>query len=121
MTQFPNGYLKGERQIVWLEDLSRFRFVRESLHKDMPPNKPPSQKAFCSRQSRIVGYAILDPDQRDSEKSRRLFIVRNDDSRYRTPGCPWEGVDPLTVSPGVPGQQNERANGGPFPMVNSLA
>jgi Family of unknown function (DUF6009) len=74
---------------------------------------------------RRVGYSVVWPDA-PSEKgwgwlgfTRREFFLKeydrdsNPNGVYKT-GCPTEGVDPLTVYPGVPGEQNDRAWGEPI-------
>jgi hypothetical protein len=112
--------LKHEVEIVWEEDPSNFDYVREWV--DTYPNRRRIKK--WTMDGRRVGYSVVAPDApsgRDGHRGfyRREFFLKKHD-RDSDPGgcyevsCPIEGVDPRTVRPGVPGEQNERAWGAPL-------
>lgn len=110
--------LQHEIEIVWLEDIDRFDYVREteetSAHFRQRPN------ADWSEPGRMVGYSVLAPNApnngRPARFTRRRFWVKDYDRSedpnggYST-GCPVEAVDPRTVAPGVRGRITERARG----------
>ncbi|MCP3771108.1 MULTISPECIES: DUF6009 family protein [Streptomyces] len=106
-----------EADLVWLEDVGRLDYVRQSL--DRLPNRR-SRPAY-HRDGRMVGYAVLGPGARPSRSSgtfrRRVFwLLPHDrdtapDGLYAT-GTPAEGVDPRTLVPGGKGRKTERSEGG---------
>jgi hypothetical protein len=110
--------LKHEVEIVWEEDPDDFDYVRERL--DTYPNRRRIKKWRGA--GRRVGYSVVALDA-PSERGlwgplgfyrREFFVLDHDrDSEpggcYGSVGCPIEGVDPRTVRPGVPGEQNDRA------------
>jgi hypothetical protein len=110
--------IRDESKIVWLVDIERFPYVRESLvycsHRRGKP--PKTALPYCAR---LVGYAELAPDARSSNGwfTRRAFwtkkydrgVSRNRREVYARGGSPAEGVDPKSVAPGVPGEKNDRA------------
>ena len=119
--------LRHELEIVWLEPPEDFEYVREGTWYLPTRQRKPHIKLDIG--SRVVGYAVLHPAAPNcglpSVFGRRIFFVRRTDIQKhpggtRRPGCPVEGVDPLTVRPGVAGEQNERACGGPLPVHDSL-
>ena len=112
-----------EAEIVWEEDISELRYVREVV------------APWCRRRQgavpwrgpgRRVGYSVLKKDAPNNGElgifTRRIFWLRDNDldvegGPYCGCGAPAEGVDPYSVRPGVPGEQNERAWGGPLRPV----
>lgn len=114
--------LKHEVSIIWEEDPRRLDYVREKL--DMYPNRRRIRKWRGG--GRRVGYSVVGPGAPNERGFwggwmgfyRREFFLEEHDRAcdpagvYET-GCPVEGVDPLTVRPGVAGVQNDRAWGAP--------
>lgn len=107
--------LTGEESIVWLEPPERFPYVRETVVMDAGTRRRPLSWKIMP--GRLVGYSVLRRDAKSWMPGyfiRRAFWVKDYDRSedptgiYRT-GCPAEGVDPLTVAPGIPGAQNARA------------
>lgn len=106
--------------LVWLEDISRLDYVRQSL--DRLPTR--CGRPAYRRDGRLVGYALLGPQAKPSRLSgtfrRRLFwLLPHDrdtvpDGLYAT-GSPAEAVDVLTLAPGDRGRRTERSAGGPRP------
>jgi hypothetical protein len=107
-----------EVDFVWLEDVSKLDYVRQSLDR-LPTRR--SRPAY-HRDGRMVGYALLGPDAKPSRSSgtfrRRVFwlLPHDRDSApgglYAT-GAPAEAVDPRTLAPGSKGRKTERSEGGP--------
>jgi hypothetical protein len=113
--------LEYEAEIVWLDDPSKYDYVRA-----VPILTGSRDKPIRGIGDRIVGYAILRPDAPADYPRRwyrRVFHIMKgdrDDGKDRNKGpyaigCPVESVDPLTVAPGVKGEITERAWGGPLP------
>ncbi|MGR6998703.1 DUF6009 family protein [Yinghuangia aomiensis] len=108
--------LQHETDIVWLEDLERLDYVRQSL--DRLPRR--GGKPAYHRPGRLVGYAVLGPDARASRASgtflrRVIWLAPHDrdqepDGVYAT-GTPSEAVDPRTIRPGEKGAKTERSEG----------
>jgi hypothetical protein len=103
----------GEESIVWEQDPATLPYVRETLAYAGTRQRPVRWRG----PGRRVGYAVPRADARSGHPgtfTRRVFWVKPydrseaPDGIYRT-GCPSEGVDPLTVAPGVPGEQTARA------------
>lgn len=120
-TRLEPSELKHEAEIVWLEDVTQHRYVREKLDGFCHTRQG---RPRVSANERLVGYAVLAGDAPSWYRRcfyRRVFVVRlptTDHTGARHPGDPYpgcgapcEGVDPLTVKPGVPGEQNDRAWG----------
>jgi hypothetical protein len=108
-----------ELAIIWLEDISKLDYVRQTYYSLSTRIRPPAKERH-THNSRIVGYAILRPNVRADgphEFLRRVFwLAYHDrdsqpDGPYRV-GAPAEAVDPRTVSIGVYGTLTERALGG---------
>jgi hypothetical protein len=105
---------------VWLEDIDKLDYVRQSLdglltRRGIPP---------YHREGRMVGYAILAPTATGSSASgtfhRRVFWLAPHDRDQRTDGeystgAPLEAVDPRTLQPTIPGHKTERSEGGSPP------
>ena len=121
-TRLTPDELKDEAEIVWLMDPAQFRYVREK-YEGFCHNRR-GRPGRISGNERLIGYAILKDDAPSWYPRcfyRRVFVVRipyTDGSGKQHPGDPYEGsgapcegVDPLTVKPGVPGVQNDRAWG----------
>ncbi|MGW4851233.1 DUF6009 family protein [Streptomyces sp. NPDC004288] len=110
--------LKHETELVWLEDVSRLDYVRQSL--DRLPTR--SGKPAYHRDGRMVGYAILGTDAKSSRASgtfrRRVFWLLPHDRDKEPNGlyagsAPAEAVDPETLQPTAKGRKTERSEGGP--------
>jgi hypothetical protein len=109
-----------EERIVWVEDVERLDYVRESSDSFSSRVGRPARRRCPGR---LVGYSELRPEAEGSSRyyrsfRRRLFWLKpydrdSGDPTYRH-GCPAEGVDPRTVAPNVRGQVTERAWGGPL-------
>jgi hypothetical protein len=107
-----------EADFVWLEDITRLDYVRQSLDR-LPTRR--GRPAY-HRDGRMVGYAQLGPGAKPSRSSgtfrRRVFWLlphdRDTDPEglYAT-GAPAEAVDPRTLAPGSKGRKTERSEGGP--------
>ncbi|MGW0771463.1 DUF6009 family protein [Streptomyces sp. NPDC002676] len=114
--------ISHETELVWLEEVSEFDYVRQRLDR-LPTRrgKPPYHRA-----GRIVGYALLGPEAKPSRASgtfrRRVFWLQphdrplDPDGLYAT-GAPAEAVDPRTLAPGSKGRKTERSEGGPLSSV----
>ncbi|MFF3606913.1 DUF6009 family protein [Streptomyces sp. NPDC002463] len=110
--------LKYETELVWLEDVSRLDYVRQSL--DRLPTR--SGKPAYHRDGRMVGYAVLGSDAKASRASgtfrRRVFWLLPHDRDSEPEGlyagsAPAEAIDPSTLRPTVKGRKTERSEGGP--------
>ncbi|MFF5448510.1 DUF6009 family protein [Streptomyces sp. NPDC012888] len=107
-----------EVDLVWLEDISRLDYVRQSLDR-LPTRR--GRPAY-HRDGRMVGYALLGPAAKPSRSSgtfrRRVFwLLPHDrdtepDGLYAR-GAPAEAVDARTLAPGLKGRKTERSEGGP--------
>ncbi|GAA3153260.1 DUF6009 family protein [Streptomyces rectiviolaceus] len=110
--------ISHETTFVWLEDIDRLDYIRQSLDR-LPTRKG---KPAYHRDGRMVGYAVLGPTAKASRASgtfrRRVFwlLPHDRDSQpeglYAT-GAPAEAVDPRTLKPCVKGYKTERSEGGP--------
>ncbi|MFE0198485.1 DUF6009 family protein [[Kitasatospora] papulosa] len=117
--------IKHETDIVWLEDVSKLDYVRQSL--DRLPTRS-SRPTYC-RPGRMVGYATLDAQAKSSRASgtfrRRVFWLGPHDrdsaptGLYKS-GAPSEAVDPRTVAPRRRGQKTERSDGPQSPAMKQL-
>ncbi|WP_089107635.1 DUF6009 family protein [Streptomyces hyaluromycini] len=111
-----------EIDFVWLEDISRLDYVRQSLDR-LPTRR--GRPAY-HRDGRMVGYALLGRGAKPSRSSgtfrRRVFWLLPHDrdtepeGLYAT-GAPAEAVDPRTLMPGSKGRKTELSEGG---AVSSL-
>lgn len=114
-----------EVEIIWEEDISRLRYVRERV--EICTTRCHSIPYHGS--GRRVGYSVLGPDAPSSFKGKRLFYRRlfflayddegvdgKADGPYGLDDCPYEAIDPLSVVPGKDGEQNARAWGGKLPF-----
>jgi hypothetical protein len=107
--------LTQEESVVWTEDSATLPYVREYFEECAGTRQWPVRWTGPGRR---VGYTVLRKDAESSHApgyfARRVFWV-NDYDRCNDPkgiyktGCPAEGVDPLTVAPGVPGTITRRA------------
>ncbi|MEU0663393.1 DUF6009 family protein [Streptomyces lavendulocolor] len=107
-----------ETELVWLEDITRLDYVRQSLDR-LPTRRG---KPAYHRDGRMVGYALLGPSAKPSRSSgtwrRRVFwlLPHDRDSApqglYAT-GAPAEAIDPRTLAAGSRGRKTERSEGGP--------
>ncbi|MET9725455.1 DUF6009 family protein [Streptomyces zaomyceticus] len=110
--------LKHETDLVWLEDITRLDYVRQSL--DRLPTR--AGRPAYHRDGRMVGYAVLGSDAKASRASgtfrRRVFWVLPHDRDAEPDGlyassAPAEAVDPDTLAPQSKGRKTERSEGGP--------
>lgn len=108
--------LKNESEIIWLMDISQIEYVREAFLLTRGNTKFPQSKAYWKPHT-LVGYAVLSntaTDNRTRMQRRRYFYLKPH-ARYFQPNgsyayyCPAEAVDPLTVSPGIPGKATSRS------------
>ena len=107
---------KYEKEIVWLEDLNNYPWVRESstdfLTKQgiTESRKLDIESAYTNK---IIGYAnledntphdFIDPETGNKHYKRRIFTVRYDDyENYQGRNSyPLEAVDPIYVEPKRP-------------------
>lgn len=94
----------GEEKIVWLQDPTKFPFVRTRIFE----SSKRASKPKCETDGILVGYSILDKNQSRNmfhAFERRYFYLTPRDLRcdcvYLKENChPAEGVDPKTVRPG---------------------
>jgi len=110
--------LQHEAEIVWLDDIEKYDYVRESIiccyfkqHKIK----------ISSKRCILIGYAVLDSKcppiyPRVGFFNRRVFILKDGDrclsknvAECYKKRCPFEAVDPRTVFPKVSGTQTERS------------
>lgn len=119
--------ISHETDLVWLEDISRLDYVRQSLDR-LPTRRG---KPAYHRDGRMVGYALLGPGAKPSRSSgtwrRRVFwLLPHDrdsapDGLYAA-GTPAEAVDPRTLAAGSRGRKTERSEGARrFTAVNRTA
>lgn len=110
--------LKHETALVWLEDITRLDYVRQSL--DRLPTR--TGKPAYHRDGRMVGYATLATDAKASRASgtvrRRVFWLLPHDRDTEPDGlyassAPAEAIDPATLQPRTKGRKTERSEGGP--------
>lgn len=103
-----------EADIVWLQDVMEWDYVRQSLL--LVPYRQRKPRRGVIGDGEVVGYSILDTDAPSADLGRfyrRVFWVKRHD-RHAEPegvyasGCPVEAVDPRTLAPGVIGN-NDRA------------
>ncbi|MFD7085985.1 DUF6009 family protein [Streptomyces sp. NPDC059918] len=114
-----------EASVVWLEDIDRLDYVRQSLDRlHNRQGRPPYH-----RDGRMVGYAVLGPGARPSRASgtflRRVFWLLPHDRDQQPDGSyacssPSEAVDPRTLAPGVPGRKTQRSAGPPSAAMREL-
>ncbi|MFE7446444.1 DUF6009 family protein [Streptomyces chartreusis] len=110
--------ISHEADIVWLEDIERLDYVRQSLDRLATRSAKPAYH----RDGRMVGYAILGKSAKASHASgtfrRRVFWLLPHDRDSQPTGlyaksAPAEAVDPRTLEPRVRGYKTERSEGGP--------
>lgn len=97
--EYP-GYLESEVSIVWREPRERFPFLREVMLLDMDPAESPPLDYYGSPGTRIIAFAVCDPQKRDAQRARRIWYIRESDVTYRPGHAPWQGVDPATIHAG---------------------
>ncbi|MET9819695.1 DUF6009 family protein [Streptomyces sp. NPDC006355] len=110
--------ISHETELVWLENVERLDYVRQSLDR-LPTRRG---KPAYHRDGRLVGYALLGPSAKPSRSSgtfrRRVFwLLPHDrdsapDGLYAK-GAPAEAVDPSTLAARVKGYKTQRSEGGP--------
>jgi len=119
MNNFQAEELKYESEIIWLMDISEIPYVRELHNSNFSRRKGKIKYLHYT----VVGYSELQSNAPNTGLpgffARRIFWLKEYDRYYQpngtySAGCPVEGVDPLTVKPGVFGILNERAWGAPL-------
>lgn len=96
--------LSYEKSIVWLENIETLPFVRVYQVRSAMSRRG---RLMVEKGGRVIGYSKLmadAPRDPDSKRfTRRLFYLKDDDTRGRVPerACV---VDPRTVLPGHPGR-----------------
>jgi len=127
--------LSAEIKLIWLDDISRYDYVRESVITGSVKANQPRQGA----ERRIVGYTTVTGGRRSKEAQydHRIFWLtchdRGEDitkysmtvqwrykcdwapgeplTQYGATEYPVEAVDPRTVKIGVPGSHTPRSTG----------
>lgn len=103
--------LVHEAKIVWLVDISKMPWVRES-EGDFCSRKGVSKKRLSELQKGqiLVGYAELKDDARPTFTegnheyfNRRIFTIREKDFEVYKVDHPVEAVEPLSVEPKLKG------------------
>jgi hypothetical protein len=93
--------LSDEQDIIWLEDVSHFPYLRESVFQ--APRRTGKPKPYGLEEGgRIVGYAELKPEARTTEPhvyGRRTWWLKDHDP-YQ--GGPYEAVATESVAVGTP-------------------
>ena len=135
--RFGPGHYHGDRRlldeddIIWLEPLDRFDYVREVIYDSYPSRwRKPSWRCHDGR---LVGFATLvkqpqysgGPRCHRAGYSRRVFWVACHDRDSQPDGVyrwttPCEAVDPRMVAPRVAGRMTERAWGTALPIPLKL-
>ena len=98
--------IEGEKEIIWLEDPSKFFYVRTRVIESRRRSNFPSHKKFVGLKNLYIGYSVLyeDTPAIGDYFLRRVFFLRPDDlhadCKYLiTDDHPMEGVDPRTIKP----------------------
>ena len=92
--------LNHEKDIVWLDDRSKYRYLREVQYPIWSRTTKPRNSIVPGK---LVAYATLKPTAKAENPGmfvRRMFYVAAHDP-YPA-GGPVEAVDPYTVHPGIP-------------------
>jgi len=109
--------ISQELSIHWDEPIENLDYVRQSMAYSGTRSRPVTWRG----PGRRVGYAVLQPDADNVGRhrgsfDRRVFWLKDYDRDsdpngvYQT-GVPSEGIDPLTVAPGIWGEKTPRASG----------
>ena len=102
----------GEVNIIWVENPAKYFFVRCRVVETRMRYTPIGRK-FLAPNEKLIGYSVLSRGyDRGNIIQRRIFFIRPDDIK---PDCPYivndchpsEGIDPLTVRPGVWGHHKQ--------------
>lgn len=99
----------NEIDIVWLEDPSQYFFVRTMIFNNQRRSTKPASNRSPGK---LIGYSVLSSDVKQTKWDwldtfrRRLFYLTERDLRedciyLKENFHPSEGVDPLTVAPGI--------------------
>ena len=91
---------KHEKEIVWVDDRSKYPYLREVQLPISGRTRRPSSGIVAGK---LVAYATLKPTARADNPGmfvRRLFYVTSRDPYER--GGPYEAVNPYSVHPGIP-------------------
>ncbi|MDX2705667.1 DUF6009 family protein [Streptomyces sp. PA03-6a] len=118
--------LTHEANIVWLEDPTKFDYVRQALDKTSRRAGRPRY----ARDGRMVGYSTLSEDASPNPDSglyeRRVFFLlphdrdQHPDGTYEH-GSPGEAVDPRTLEAGKVGRKTDRSQGRAAPAAQASA
>lgn len=112
-----DSQLTEEVEVVWLENVDKLDYVRQSLDRV----NSRSGKPRYDRDGRLVGYTNLAKDAaRDPDSGlyprRAFFLLPHDrDSHPKgdyAVGAPGEAIDPRTVAPGRAGSKTLRSQKG---------
>ena len=100
--------IEGEKEIVWLEDPSKFFYVRTRVIESRRRSNFPSHKKFVGIDNLYIGYSVLytDTPAIGGYYLRRVFFLRPDDLHpeciYQlTDDHPMEGVIPTSIKPNI--------------------
>ena len=94
-----------EKDIVWLEDRSKYPYLREVQLPITGRTRKPRSSIVAGK---LIAYATLEPTAPAHSPGvyvRRLFYVTPRDPYER--GGPYEAVDPYSVQPGIPAMRGE--------------
>lgn len=115
MSLVSSDGLEHEERIVWVRDPREMEYVREKTGTAGTRTQPyPKHRVGAGE---LVGYAVLTEDApnvgRPGTFERRYFTLKDHDrpqsgDTYES-GTPAEGVDPLTIFPGVAGKATLRS------------
>ncbi|MGW7319446.1 DUF6009 family protein [Streptomyces sp. NPDC054865] len=112
-----DSQLTEEVEVVWLEDVDKLDYVRQSLDRV----NSRSGKPRYDRDGRLVGYTNLHKDaMRDPDSGlwprRAFFLLPHDRDSDPTGdyavGAPGEAIDPRTIAPGSAGSKTLRSQKG---------
>ena len=109
MKQRDKQMIQDEQSIVWLEDPSKFFYVREVVCAQHYRKRKPGKSLYGGR---LIGYTTLKDDakgngQRYYQFERRCFVLfehdasEAKDSVYNERNFPTEGVPPSEIAVGV--------------------
>lgn len=98
----PPAVLDNEEAIVWLEDPTSYRYVREWIIRTTYRQRRPFRKDCPGR---MLGYATLKkscPPAGRARFQRRCWFLYSHDPYPGEYGHPAEAVDPLSIRVGQP-------------------
>lgn len=99
--------LQHESSIVWTEDISRLDFVRVAVIRNARSRR--GRLMLDDPRVTVVGYSkLLESAPADPQSdlfTRRIFYLREEDSRLNMNAFPMMAIDPKTVGPGLAGEK----------------